>query len=64
MNGRAAGAHGVGVAEPLGALSVAQAQGYQLEMADFTVGGIGKRDRQRNAVVVGLDLGDGHGILG
>ena len=49
-----AGAHGVGVADTLGAVGVAQAHRDQLEMRDGAVGGVRQRDRQSDAIEAGL----------
>jgi hypothetical protein len=58
----AAGTHGVRVAHALRAVGVAQADGHQLEALDDPVGGVGERHRQRDAVVVGRELADLHGL--
>ena len=61
VNGDAAGARGVGVADAFGAVGVAEADGHELEMRHESVGGIGQRHREFDAVEAGFDGGDGHG---
>jgi hypothetical protein len=60
----AAGAHRVGVAHALGAVGVAHARGDQLEALDDPVGRVGERDRQRDAIVIGLEVSDLHVVTG
>ena len=60
----AAGAHRVGVAHALDAVGVAHARGEQLEVLDDPVGRVGERHRQRDAIVIGLEVSDLHVVTG
>jgi hypothetical protein len=60
VHGGAARSDRVGVTRALGALVVEDANGDQLEAPDRPVRAVGERDRQRNAVVVGVHLADQH----
>ena len=55
---RAAGADGVGVPEPLGAVGIAHARGDELEVGHLAVRAVREHDRQRHAVAAALDGGD------
>ena len=60
VHGTAAGAHGIGVAQPLDAVPVAQPHRDQLERRHHAMGRIRHRHRQRHPIVVRLDARDRH----
>jgi hypothetical protein len=65
VDGEAARAHRVGVADALAAVGITHARGDELEIPDRPVRAVGQRNGQRDAVVVGLEVADGgHGVPG
>ena len=60
LDSRRAGACRIGIADPLQAIDVTDTHRDQIECGHLTVRRIGQRNRQRDAIMAGAKIGNGH----